>query len=118
MIVIMKEEQVAEVDEWTEVGNMSTLFKDSNRYSTVINGVKVGLFLIDGQVYALDDICTHGNAKLSEGEVYGFEIECPLHAGAFDIRNGKALCAPLTRDTRAHEVRQIEDRILVKVEPK
>ncbi|HZJ97813.1 MAG TPA: non-heme iron oxygenase ferredoxin subunit [Oligella sp.] len=118
MIVIMKEEKDVVTEEWTDVGSISTLFKDSNCYSTVINGVKVGLFLIEGQVYALDDICTHGNAKLSEGEVYGFEIECPLHAGAFDVRNGKALCAPLTRNTRAHEVRQIEDRILVKVEPK
>lgn len=118
MIVIMKEERVAVTEEWTEVGRIATVFKDSNRYSTVINGVKVALFLIEGQVYALDDICTHGNAKLSEGEVFGFEIECPLHAGAFDVRNGKALCAPLTRDTRAHEVQQIEERILVKVEPK
>lgn len=118
MNVIMKEEQVTITAEWTEVGSMSTLFNDSDRYSTVVNGVKIGLFLIEGKVYALDDICTHGNARLSEGEVYGFEIECPLHAGAFDVRDGKALCAPLTRNTRSHEVMQTEDRILVKVESK
>ena len=33
----------------------------------------------DDEFYALDDICTHGNASLADGWVEGAEVECPLH---------------------------------------
>ncbi|AIP34186.1 rieske [2Fe-2S] domain protein [Paraburkholderia xenovorans LB400] len=66
---------------------------------------KLALFNVDGNVYALDDLCTHGHARLSEGEFEGHEVECPLHAGVFDVRTGRAVCAPLTRDARCHAVK-------------
>lgn len=118
MSTLIKEQQIASTDNWTDVGDFNELFNESNCYGTVVNGVKIGLFNIAGKVYALDDMCTHGNARLSEGEIYDFEIECPLHAGAFDVRDGKALCAPLTRGTRTHEVRLEGNRVFVKVESK
>lgn len=119
MSTLTKEKYINEATaDWTDVGDVNELFKNGVCHSVVVNETRISLFLVEDKVYALDDRCTHGNASLSEGELYGFEIECPLHAGAFDIRNGKALCAPLTRDTRSHEVRQHENRILVKVEPK
>lgn len=97
--------------EWIPLGPVDALFADGECHGTVINGLKLGLFLIEGEVFAVDDICTHGNARLSEGDLDGFEIECPLHAGAFDVRTGKALCSPLVKDARCHAVR-IEDGAL------
>lgn len=114
----LEREAAGAAGDWTDLGEEASLFEDGDCHGTVVNGVKVALFRIKGKVYALDDICTHGNACLSDGDVDGYEVECPLHGGAFDIRDGKALCAPLSRDTRVHPVWQHDSRILVRVEPK
>ena len=52
----------------------------------------------DGQVHVTDNVCTHEYALLTDGWLEGCEIECPLHAGRFDVRTGKGLCAPITAD--------------------
>lgn len=93
---------------WHVVGRENELFAEGACHGAQIEGVRIGVFLVEGRVYALNDICTHGNALLSEGDLEGHEIECPLHAGAFDVRTGEALCSPLTRDARWHEAR-LED---------
>ncbi|MFK7993372.1 MAG: non-heme iron oxygenase ferredoxin subunit [Granulosicoccus sp.] len=48
----------------------------------------------DGNFYATDGLCTHGQAQLDEGIVDEFEIECPLHFGSFDYRTGMPTVAP------------------------
>jgi 3-phenylpropionate/trans-cinnamate dioxygenase ferredoxin subunit len=42
----------------------------------------------DGKVYAISDRCSHENYSLSEGELLGFEVECPQHSSRFDLRSG------------------------------
>lgn len=42
----------------------------------------------DGQLYAIDDLCSHEEASLSEGELIGFQVECPQHLSRFDVRSG------------------------------
>jgi len=49
---------------------------------------------IDGEIYALEDKCTHQDFELSPGKLDGVEIECVLHGAKFDVRTGEALCAP------------------------
>ncbi|WP_297800642.1 non-heme iron oxygenase ferredoxin subunit [Arenimonas sp. GDDSR-1] len=49
---------------------------------------------IDGEIYALEDKCTHQDFELSPGKLDGAEIECVLHGARFDVRTGQALCAP------------------------
>ncbi|MCP4381809.1 MAG: Rieske 2Fe-2S domain-containing protein [Hyphomicrobiales bacterium] len=48
----------------------------------------------DGAFFATDGYCTHEGAHLGDGIVDGYEIECPLHFGAFDYRNGEPTVAP------------------------
>ena len=48
---------------------------------------------IDGEIYALEDKCTHQDFELSPGKLDGAEIECVLHGAKFDVRTGEALCA-------------------------
>ena len=79
------------------------------------NGKSFALYHVEGTIYATDNICTHGNAKLCDGFVEGFEIECPLHQGKFDIRNGKALCAPLTDDLKVYPVKIEGNRVFVEI---
>lgn len=73
-----------------------------------VNGIKIGLFRFEGQIYAIDDVCTHAFALLSNGFQEGPLVECPLHAGFFDIRNGKGQGAPIERDVTHYPVR-VED---------
>jgi len=63
--------------------------------------------------YATDNVCTHAYALLTEGFQEGCTIECPLHAGCFDIRTGEALTAPLTENLKTYPVRIDGDDILV-----
>ena len=62
----------------------------------------------DGEVYAVDDTCTHQDASLAEGWLEGCEIECPLHGSKFDLRTGEVDALPATKPVRTHAVR-IED---------
>ena len=78
-------------------------------------GKSFALYMVEGEVYATDNICTHGNARLCDGFLEGHEIECPLHQGKFDIRNGKAMCAPLTEDVKTYPVKIEGTRVFVEV---
>ncbi|TDU80018.1 bifunctional 3-phenylpropionate/cinnamic acid dioxygenase ferredoxin subunit [Streptomyces sp. KS 21] len=57
-----------------------------------------------GEVYAIDDTCTHQDASLSDGWLEGCEVECPLHASKFDLRSGSADSPPAKRPVRTHQV--------------
>ena len=78
-------------------------------------GKSFALYQVDGEIYATDNICTHGNTRLCDGFLEGHEIECPLHQGKFDIRNGKAMCAPLTEDVKTYPVKIEGARVFVEV---
>jgi naphthalene 1,2-dioxygenase system ferredoxin subunit len=80
-----------------------------------INAKSIALYQVDGEIFATDNICTHGNARLCDGFLEGHEIECPLHQGKFDIRNGKAMCAPLTEDIRTYPVKIEGDRVFIEI---
>jgi 3-phenylpropionate/trans-cinnamate dioxygenase ferredoxin component len=57
---------------------------------------RLALFRRGNEVFALDDRCSHAEASLAEGEVYGDTVECPRHGSAFDLRTGAALSLPAT----------------------
>jgi 3-phenylpropionate/trans-cinnamate dioxygenase ferredoxin subunit len=56
---------------------------------------------VDGDLFAVDDVCTHDEGSLDQGELEGYEIECPRHGARFDVRSGevKALPAVVPIDT-------------------
>ncbi len=58
----------------------------------------------DGEVFALDDTCTHQDASLADGWVEDCAVECPLHASRFDLRTGEVDAPPAKRGVRAHPV--------------
>jgi len=73
----------------------------------------VCLINLDGDVFALSDPCTHEEASLSDGEIVGDEIECPLHGGAFDIRTGAPTSFPVVVAAETYAVRVIDDLIQI-----
>jgi len=100
---------------WAKAANGSDL-AEGDILGVIVSGKEIALYNIDGALYATDDICTHAYAKLSDGWLDNCEIECPLHAGRFDVRTGKALCPPVTDDVKTYPIRLVGDDIQVKVD--
>jgi 3-phenylpropionate/trans-cinnamate dioxygenase ferredoxin component len=70
----------------------------------------------DGDLHAVDDICSHANVSLSEGEVDGCTVECWLHGSRFDLRTGKPTSLPAIRPIAVYPVRLEGDQVLVDVD--
>lgn len=87
-------------------------------FAIEIEGYSMVLCRVAGdEYYATDNLCTHGNALLSEGWLEDCVIECPLHAGQFDVRTGKALCAPVEQDLRIYPVEVRRNEVFVLLPP-
>ena len=80
-----------------------------------VGGRDIALYKVEGSIFATDNICTHGHARLCDGFLDGYEIECPLHQGKFDVRNGHGTCAPVTEDIRSYPVRIEGGRVFVQM---
>lgn len=66
-------------------------------------------------VFAIDNLCTHGAARLCEGKLKGSKILCPLHGAAFDVRDGSALSRPAVRALASHRVKVTGDDIAIAI---
>ena len=73
-----------------------------------IDDKEIALFYCEGKFYAIDDLCSHSEASLSEGEVYDCKVECPLHGAEFDLNTGEAVTLPATKPVKTYPV-YIED---------
>jgi naphthalene 1,2-dioxygenase system ferredoxin subunit len=71
----------------------------------VAGGRDLAVYTVGDDVFATDNICTHGHARLCDGFLEGHEIECPLHQGKFDVRTGAPTCAPATDAIRSYPVK-------------
>lgn len=54
----------------------------------------LAIFRLNDRCYVTGNLCTHGNALLTDGYQEGAAIECPIHGGVFDVRTGKATVFP------------------------
>lgn len=71
----------------------------------VVDGVAICLARAEsGDVFALLDRCSHEEFALSDGEVVGTEIECPIHLARFDLRSGAPCAQPATMPVRTFPV--------------
>ena len=76
-------------------------------------GIEVAVFYVDGNYYAIEDVCTHDDGPLAEGELDGCQIICPRHGARFDLRTGEALTLPAYRPVEAYEVTISDGRVLI-----
>lgn len=100
---------------WVKAANRGDL-GDGDVLGIVLAGREIAIYDLDGEVFATDDICTHAYARLSDGFLDKGEIECPLHAGRFDVKTGKATAPPCTDDLKTYPVRLIGAEIHIKLE--
>lgn len=101
-------------EQWIDVAEADAVPED-DVIGVDAAGKSFALYQVEGEIYATDNICTHGNARLCDGFLEGHEIECPLHQGKFDIRNGKAMCAPLTDDIKIYPVKIENNRVFIAI---
>jgi 3-phenylpropionate/trans-cinnamate dioxygenase ferredoxin subunit len=71
---------------------------------------------VDGQFYAIDDLCTHDGGSLDQGQLDGDEIECPRHGARFNVTTGEAIQLPAFEPVETHAVRIDGDVLQVGVE--
>ncbi len=82
---------------------------DSVRQFYLEDDTAVAIYNLAGEYYTTSDVCTHGQAFLSEGDIRGNEIVCPYHEGAFDIRTGEPVEPPCVVALDRYETRLGED---------
>lgn len=69
----------------------------------------------EGELFAIDDTCTHQDASLADGWLEGCLVECPLHASCFDLRTGAVDQPPAKRPVRTHRVEVVDGVIFVEL---
>ncbi len=69
-----------------------------------VGNLRVMLANVDGDLYALEDRCSHQDFPLSAGFLEGRQVECVFHGARFDLETGKATCLPAVRGVRTFEV--------------
>jgi len=78
-------------------------------------GRRLALCNVDGQVYAIDDTCTHDDGPLGDGKLDGCAIECPRHGARFDVRDGHVLQMPAAFPVRSYPARIVNNEIQIDI---
>ncbi len=81
----------------------------------VVDSDDIALFRVKNDIFATDDLCTHAEASLVEGDQEGYIITCPRHGGQFDIRNGAPKHFPVFSPIRTYPVRIEGDDVYIEV---
>jgi 3-phenylpropionate/trans-cinnamate dioxygenase ferredoxin subunit len=111
-VAVEPEEPVTDNLKWYEVARTDELGPGEVMYVEVGND-PVALINLEGEFYALHDMCTHQDASLSDGEVIGDEIECPMHGGAFEIRTGMPANFPVVVPAETFAVKTEGDKVFL-----
>ena len=101
-------------DEWIDVGAAAELSAGAITYVDV-RGTPMALCHVDGELYAVGNVCTHDNGSLSGGALDGYQIECPRHGARFDVRNGQVICLPAAAPIPTYAVKQEDGRVKVRL---
>ena len=93
------------MSEWHKVATVGEVNPDEP-YVADVGEVPLAVYLIDGEYFALGDICPHqGDIRLSDGYCAEGWIECPLHQSQFSVRDGKVLAPPAREDVPSYPTR-------------
>ena len=80
-----------------------------------VNGARVVIANVAGTFYAFDDMCTHAECSLGEGELDDAKVICPCHQGTFDVRTGAVIGRPARFPLKTYIVRTQGDELQVAI---
>lgn len=90
--------------------------KPGERKIVEVEGKFIAIFNVDGQYYAIEDVCSHDDGPVAEGDLEGYEIVCPRHGAHFDIRDGRVLSFPAITPIQSFPIKTEGDDILIEME--
>ena len=102
---------------WIDILGEAELAQDGV-VGVAVDGLDIAVCSAGGALYAVDNVCTHGAALLSDGYLEGFELECPMHQGRFDVRTGAPLCGPVDQPLRTFPIRIEAGRVQLDPNPR
>lgn len=81
------------------------------------DGLKIGVFNCDGELYAIEDRCSHDDGPLAEGEFSpeSCTVECPRHGSLFDLTTGRPKTLPAYAPVRTFAATVVDDKIVLEV---
>jgi 3-phenylpropionate/trans-cinnamate dioxygenase ferredoxin subunit len=92
------------MSDWVSVCSVEELAPGMHRVVDV-DGAQVAVFNVAGEIYAIEDVCTHDGGVLTGGPIEGDQVICPRHGARFCIRNGEALTPPAFEPVATFPVR-------------
>ena len=95
-----------------KVAQVSEL-KTGEMMAVTIGDAQVLLANIEGNFHAIDDVCSHAYACLSDGDIDGEEVACPLHGGSFNAITGAPMNPPAEEPLRVFQIKIEGDDIFV-----
>jgi 3-phenylpropionate/trans-cinnamate dioxygenase ferredoxin component len=107
-----------EHDGWLSAGSIEDI--PAGRVKLIVDEVdevRIAVCNVDGQFYAIEDVCTHDGGPLDQGNLEADEIECPRHGARFNVRTGEATLMPAVVGVRTFPVKVEGGEILVNKTP-
>jgi 3-phenylpropionate/trans-cinnamate dioxygenase ferredoxin subunit len=101
---------------WVDVGAVDAV-GETQPLVAEVDGVAVAIVRCGGELYAVEDRCTHDGESLDGAEVEDCQIICPRHGSHFCLRTGEALTPPAYEPLRTYRVREQNGRILLEAPP-
>ena len=99
---------------FVEVARKSEI-PEAGAIAVEVQGRRLAIINLGGEIYAIDDDCPHEGGPLSEGTISGEEIECPWHTSHFNIKTGRVTMDPATEDVATYSVRLVGDAVEVEI---
>jgi len=99
---------------WVEAGTLDDI--PAGRVKLLLyepDELRIAVCNVDGEYYAIEDVCTHDGGPLDQGDLEGDEIECPRHGARFNVRTGDATLMPAVMPVRTFPIKIEGDRVLV-----
>jgi 3-phenylpropionate/trans-cinnamate dioxygenase ferredoxin subunit len=88
-----------------------TELADSQAIRVELDQLDVAVVRVGDEIFAMEDLCSHAEVPLSDGDVTGCTIECELHGSRFDLRSGKPTGPPATRPVPVYETSVIDGEV-------
>ena len=100
------------MSDWVDIGSAADLVA-AQRLEGDVDGYRVRVVRVNGNLYAFEDRCTHDDAPFDDAPIEGSEITCPRHGARFCLRTGEVLSPPAYEPLRIFEAREFAGRIEV-----
>ncbi|GAA1454614.1 non-heme iron oxygenase ferredoxin subunit [Nocardiopsis sp. NPDC058631] len=109
---------MSEGGRWVKVAELAEIPEEGVLGIETDDETPIALVRSEGEVFAVRDVCSHAEVRLSEGEVEDGTIECWLHGSCFDLRSGAPINPPATQPVPTYDVKIDGDDVLVSLDEK